>query len=126
MRPEEYLALKWGDVDFERCTAQVRRALIRMKKEWNFKEPKTSRSRRTVILPVPLIRKLIAHKRKQAEQRLRIGSEWQAHDLVFCSEFGTALSIPNLTYRYFRPILEKAGYRASVSMICDTRALPCY
>jgi integrase len=109
MRPEEYLALKWADVDFERCTAQVRRALIRIKKEWSFKEPKTSRSRRTVVLPVPLMRKLVAHKRRQSEQRLLVGSEWQAHDLVFCSEFGTPLSIPNLTYRYFRPILQKAG-----------------
>jgi integrase len=32
MRPEEYLALQWGDVDFERCTVQVRRALVRHKK----------------------------------------------------------------------------------------------
>lgn len=109
MRPEEYLALQWSDVDFERCTAQVRRAIIRHKKAWSFKEPKTSRSRRTVVLPAPLVRKLMSHKRQQAEQRLRVGSEWQVHDLVFCSEFGTPLSIPNLTYRYFRPILQKAG-----------------
>src|SRR5205823_5846129 len=27
---------------------------------------------------------------------------------VFCSETGTPLSIPNLTYRYFRPILKEA------------------
>ncbi len=33
---------------------------------------------------------------------------WHAHDLVFCSQQGTPHSIPNLTYRYFRPILEKA------------------
>lgn len=52
---------------------------------------------------------LAVHKRKQGEHRLKIGSEWQAFDLVFCSEFGTPLIIPNLTYRYFRPILEKAG-----------------
>ncbi len=38
-----------------------------------------------------------------------VGPEWQAHDLVFCGEMGTPLSIPNLTYRYFRPILKKAG-----------------
>ena len=31
MRPEEYLALQWSDVDFERGTAQVRRALVRHK-----------------------------------------------------------------------------------------------
>jgi integrase len=39
---------------------------------------------------------------------LQAGASWHAHDLVFCSEEGTPLSIPNLTYRYFRPILEKA------------------
>lgn len=108
MRPEEYLALQWSDVDFERATAQVRRALVRHKKSWSFEEPKTARSRRTVFLPAPLLQKLAAHKRKQAEARLKLGSEWQAFDLVFCSDEGTPLSIPNITYRYFRPILTKA------------------
>jgi integrase len=56
-----------------------------------------------------LSKKLAAHKRAQAEQRLKIGKEWQAHDLVFGSETGSPLSIPNLTYRYFRPILTTAG-----------------
>ena len=108
MRPEEYLALQWADVDFERSTAQVRRALVRHKKSWSFEEPKTARSRRTVYLPAPLMQKLAAHKRRQAEGRLKLGAAWQAFDLVFCSDEGTPLSIPNLTYRYFRPILTKA------------------
>ena len=54
------------------------------------------------------MRKLAAHKRVQRECRLKHGGEWQTLDLVFCSEIGSPLSIPNLTYRYFRPILEKA------------------
>lgn len=108
MRPEEYLALQWSDIDFERCTAQVRRALVRHKKSWSFEEPKTARSRRTVFLPAPLLQKLATHKRKQAEVRLKLGAAWQAFDLVFCSEEGTPHSIPNLTYRYFRPLLTKA------------------
>lgn len=108
MRPEEYLALQWSDVDFERGTAQVRRALVRHKKAWSFEEPKTARSRRTVYLPAPLLHSLAAHKRRQGEARLKLGTAWQAFDLVFCSEEGTPLSIPNITYRYFRPILTKA------------------
>jgi integrase len=107
MRPEEYLALQWRDLNFERNTAQVRRVLVRHKKVWRFQEPKTRGSKRSVTIPESLSRKLAVHKRVQAEQRL--GNEWEAHDLVFCSEFGTPLSIPNLTYRYFRPILERAG-----------------
>jgi integrase len=56
MRPEEYLALQWTDVDFERGTAQVQRALVRHKKSWSFEEPKTARSRRMVFLPPPLLK----------------------------------------------------------------------
>lgn len=108
MRPEEYLGLQWADVDLERRTAQVKRALIWHKKSWSFEEPKTARSRRTVSLPRPLVEKLKAHRRAQAEQRLKLGSSWGALDLVFCSETGSPLQIPNITYRYFRPILEKA------------------
>lgn len=109
MRPEEYLALKWVDLDIERGTVQVRRALVRHNKSWSFEEPKTKKSRRTISLPRPLLNKLAAHKRSQNERRLKIGSDWHAHDLIFCSEFGTPHSIPNLTYRYFHPILKKAG-----------------
>lgn len=108
MRPEEYLALKWSDVDMASGAAQIKRALVRHKKSWSFEEPKTARSRRTIFLPAPLLNRLAVHKRQQAEARLQAGASWHAHDLVFCSEGGTPLSIPNLTYRYFRPILEKA------------------
>lgn len=108
MRPEEYLAVQWGDIDFEKNTVQVRRALVRHKKRWSFNEPKTSKSRRTVILPKPLMHKLIRHKQYQIIEKLKVMNLWEDHELVFCSEFGTPLSIPNLTYRYFRPILKSA------------------
>src|SRR5687768_3799625 len=49
MRPEEYLALQWSDVDLKTGAAQVKRALIRHKKNWSFEETKTARSRRTVF-----------------------------------------------------------------------------
>jgi integrase len=55
-----------------------------------------------------LLRKLVAHRRKQAEERLKLGPLWQALDLVFCNELGSPLQIPNLTYRYYRPILTEA------------------
>ena len=108
MRPEEYLALQWSDVDMTSGAVQIKRALVWHKKSWAFEEPKTARSRRTVFLPAPLLDKLAAHKWKQAAARLQVGASWHAHDLLFCSELGTPLQIPNLTYRYFRPILEKA------------------
>jgi len=108
MRPEEYLALQWSDINFDRHTAMIQRALVRHKKEWSFEKPKTAKSRRMVALPAPLLQRLSNHKRTQAEARLKAGPNWQAHGLVFCSEIGTPLAIPSLTYRYFRPLLIKA------------------
>lgn len=126
MRPEEYLGLQWCDVDFERGTAQVRRALVRHSNGWSFEEPKTARSRRTVYLPAALLEKLAVHKRKQADARLKLGRSWQALDLVFCGELGTPLSIPNITYRYFRPILAHAKLPRIRLTICVTLVRPYY
>jgi integrase len=108
MRPEEYLALQWADIDFKRGTAQIQRALVRHKKSVSFEEPKTARSRRTVYLSEQLMKKLATHKRKQAVKKLKFKGTWGPFDLVFCSVEGTPHSIPNLTYRYFRPILTAA------------------
>jgi integrase len=109
MRPEEYLALQWSDVDFARRTVIVQRVLVRHQGKVSFEKPKTPKSRRSIPLPESLIKKLADHKRRQAEHRLRMGSLWRHHNLVFCSEEGTPHQIPNITYRYFRPILKKAG-----------------
>ena len=53
MRPEEYLGLKWGDIDLQAGTVTVQRTLVwkRWKNESYFGEPKTARSRRTIPLP---------------------------------------------------------------------------
>ncbi|MEQ1645926.1 MAG: tyrosine-type recombinase/integrase [Pyrinomonadaceae bacterium] len=109
MRPEESLALQWSDLDFERCTAQVNRALVRHKGSWTFEKPKTAKSRRIITLSEPLMLKLKVHKRSQNETRLKNGLHWENNNLVFCTDLGTPHSVPNLTYRYYRPILTKAG-----------------
>jgi integrase len=119
MRPEEYLGLKWVDIDFQAGTVTVQRTLVwkRWKTEYYFGEPKTSRSRRTIPLPAFLLKELGAHKIRQAEHRLKVGSKWVNHDLVFCSHgkakthegAGMPHSVRNLQRRHFKPILERAG-----------------
>ena len=109
MRPEEYLGLQWKDVDLERGTVAVRRALVwREKGGWYFGEPKTARSRRSIPSPAPILRALAEHKRKQAEERLKLGPDYQHHDLVFATPEGGPLAPRNLKRRHFRPILERA------------------
>jgi integrase len=108
MRPEEYLGLQWKDLDFERYTAQVRRALVRHKGVWTFEKPKTAKSSRIISFPKQLFDRLKKHKIIQNQIRLKNGLVWENNDLIFCTDLGTPHTIPNLTYRYFRPLLKQS------------------
>jgi integrase len=110
MRPEEYLSLTWSDVDFARGSAVVRRALVWLKGGgYEFGEPKTRKSRRTVSIPHDLMLKLKDHRRRQLEHRMKFGVDYTNLDLVFASDIGTPLNYRNLTLRHYNKILEKAG-----------------
>ena len=74
-----------------------------------FDEPKTPQSRRTLSLPASTVRALAEHKRRQGEERLRAGSEWQDYGLVFPASLGVPYSIPGLTKQAFKPALTRAG-----------------
>jgi integrase len=110
MRPEEYLGLQWKDVDLEKGISTVQRALVWNRKGggWTFTQPKTARSRRNIPLPISVVRALVAHRRKQAEERLKAGAEYQNNDLVFATIDGTPLMMRNLLRRHFKPILKRA------------------
>jgi integrase len=109
MRPEEYLSLKWSDVDLQKGMATVQRTLVwRKGGGWYFGEPKTKQSRRTMPLPASLIRDLTIHKRRQTEHRFKFGAAYQNNELVFAAETGTPLCHRNLFQRHFTKLLEKA------------------
>lgn len=114
MRPEEYLALKWSDLDLEARIATVTRTLVwRKGGGWYFGEPKTARSRRTVTFPDPLARLLRTYKAKQSEVKLKLGTAYSSENLVFSTVEGTPLNIRNLTQRHFKPLLKRANLSAS-------------
>ena len=111
MRPEEYLALQWSDLDFQKNTVTIQRVIvwIRWKKGWYFAEPKTSKSRRTIPLPGYLMRKLREYRKEQLEWKMKQGEKYDnKHNLVFTSEIGTPVSLRNLERRHYKPLLEKA------------------
>lgn len=116
LRPEEYLGLQWKDVDFDKKTATVRRAVIRLpKQEWYFSEPKMKSSRRTLPLPETLVKEIKTHRRKQLEERLKLGTHWQNHDLVFPSEVGTYSTHSNIT-QVFKRVLRRAELRTTLRL----------
>ncbi|CAN5176792.1 site-specific integrase [soil metagenome] len=110
MRPEEYLGLKWLDIDFEQKSLSVQRALVERKGGgFIFDELKTSRSRRSIPLSNSLINVLKTHRRIQLEERMKLGASYQNHDVVFASEVGTPMMHRNLLRRHFKPLLVKAN-----------------
>ena len=110
MRPGEYLALRWSDIDLRVGTATVVRSLVRCKDgSWEFEEPKTKNSRRTIPLPASLVTAVAAHKREQAEERLAKGPSYENETLVFASSTGHPLDQINLVRRHFKPTLKSAG-----------------
>jgi integrase len=71
-------------------------------------DTKTGKSRRTLALPRRCVGALQEHRKLQAEDRLRAGTLWQDHGLVFSSKVGTPLNADNVI-KAFQNISEKAG-----------------
>ena len=117
MRPEEYLGLQWKDIDFERSNVTIQRVVIwRSKLGWYFSEPETPRSRRSIPISESLVRALQDHKRKQSEERLKVGPKYQNKDLVFATSEGTPLLRRNLVRPHFKPVLKRAGLPESIRL----------
>lgn len=126
LRPGEGLGLQWTDIDFDAGSLTVHRALVPFAKEhaddgtelandntsrewWQFAEPKTPKSRRTIPLSMPLVRALRSHRATQAQERLTAGTEYQDHRLVFATPLGRPVDVQNLSRRHFKPIVKAIG-----------------
>lgn len=107
-RPEEYLALQWSDLDWQRRTVTLQRVAVEHDGKVTFEKMKTPQSRRSIPLPPQLVAKLQAHRKKQLEQKLKAGRRWNPADLVFPSLAGTVMRQTNLTERVFKRVLERA------------------
>ncbi len=109
LRQGEIIGLRWSDVDFDAKRLHVRSQLQWVRgKGFVLSEPKWH-SKRALALPEITLRALRAHRVRQAEERLRAGTTWQDHGLVFTTEIGTPISATNLLKRSFKPILARAG-----------------
>ena len=116
MRPSEYLAMKWQDLDWTRQTVSVVRSVRRLDGKWCFSDTKRSRSRRPIRLQswiVTLLRDLQTKANAQ-------GLYSEAHDLVFTTASGQPISADCLA-KHFRSILDLAGVPRISSTICATR-----
>ena len=107
LRRGEILALRWEDVDLDAGMLTVRRSLEQTRSGITFKEPKTPRSRRMVVLPEITIGPLRAHKEAQTLQKLMLGSAYEDNRLV-CTEADGSMINPEHLSRGFRVLLKLA------------------
>jgi integrase len=107
-RQGELLALRWEDVDLEAGALRVRHTLARVDGKLTLLEPKTDRSRRTVMLPEVVVAALSAHRTRQKMERLVAGSRWVDSGHVFTTTIGTPLEAAVVT-RAFQRALARAG-----------------
>lgn len=125
LRPAEYLALRWRDVELGSGEVRVTQNVHRIRQDqatdhmgvrvygFHFGPAKTHRSKRPVSMPAVIIELLRAHRSQQAAARLQAGAVWTDLDLVFTDARGYPHNHDRVR-RAFYKALEAAGVRQVV------------
>lgn len=109
MRRGELLGLRWQDLDFDKNLLYVRNTLQRLPDKGKFfTEPKSKKSRRQIIIPQFLTNLLKDHRKKQLEERFKLGHLYQDLDLVFPRPDGTPADPGTVSHR-FKALVDKIG-----------------
>ena len=108
LRRGEALGLRWTDFDRKTGVLRILRQLKREGTRLVTTDTKTSLSRRAVNLPDPMLKTLLSHEVRQADEKGRLGDTWIDSGYIFTSSIGTPIDPRNL-YREFRAICRNAG-----------------
>src|SRR5262249_27325172 len=110
MRRGELCALRWQDVNLDAATLRVERSLEQTRKSGlRFKEPKSTRGRRTISLSLAVVAELRKYWAAQQERRLSLGLGGSPRDgLVFADWDGSPWA-PDRLSDNFVDTMEAAG-----------------
>jgi integrase len=103
LRRGEALGLMWPDVNFERGTITIRRALVVVGTKVEWSAPKTAHGERVVHLDRGTVEALRAHRSAQVHRVLA-----SSDDLVFSKIDGSTLN-PNGISQRFERLVKRAG-----------------
>ena len=108
LREGEILGLRWQDLDLAAGKLAVRRSLDYGGKEPAFELPKNGKGR-SVKLTRRAGEALKRHRAAQNEERLRLGTLWEDHGLVFPGHGGQPMRSYSLTGGPYLRLLKRAG-----------------
>jgi integrase len=136
LRQGEALGLRWSDINLDEGRLTVRAQLQHLPWQHGCAAPeatptcerdpgrcpsrhgggpvfvpvKSAAGRRVLALPAPMVEPLRRHAAVQAAERLRVGSRWADHGLIFAREDGTPIRKETDSAEWHR-ILRLAGVR---------------
>src|SRR5580700_2170554 len=98
MRPSEYLALCWRDIDWDRGTVSVVRTIHKHEGQWIFADTKRARSRRIVKLQTR-VHELLRKLRSRTDKAATCASAFP--DLIFTTAHGAPINEEYLVKKHF-------------------------
>lgn len=111
LRRNELLGLRWRDIDLDLLSISVCRTLYKGKGRVEFKEPKTTHSRRCVAMTPKLATFLRDYKAERESFYWQLGVPPSLDDLVFADIDGKPIDPSTLTHNFGR-IVKSAGLSA--------------
>ena len=108
LRQGEALGLRWQDIDLQLGYIRVNKQLQRIDGTLQLVEPKTQRSRRTIVVPPTIRLALQEHRSRQDAERSLATDGWNEMDLVFTRPDGQPLDGTVVTHQ-FHKLLDRAG-----------------
>jgi integrase len=109
LREGELLGLKWEDVNFAAGTLAIRRTLSQTKQKGSILTPTKNVKGHSVKLTPTALDTLRRHKVAQNTERLKRGTLWEDHELVFPAQSGKPMHPWVLTGGSFKRLLTRAG-----------------
>lgn len=104
-RRSELLGARWSDLNLETGEFTIQNTYIRTLEGSKFKEgTKSDSSRRSMILTDYTINLLKREKLRQKENKLKLGEEYEDHDLIICQPNGKPYQVSSMTQKWRRTL----------------------
>jgi integrase len=108
LRQAELLGLRWRDIDLEGLSISVTQVLFKRRGVCQFKEPKTTHSRRRVAMTPKLALYLREYKAERDSLSWRLGQPPSLDSLIFSNVGGTPID-PGVVSHNFHRLAKRAG-----------------